>query len=204
MVNAPHENFDEHATWLLIRQGDKQAFLLLYDHFFHYLLSIGIRISNNPPVAKDACQEFFINLWEKRHSLPDVRNIRGYLYRGYKNQLSKLILQSGYTTNTSFDTEIEFNGLWTISPEADWISREETQKKLAALVNAFKKLPQRQRELLYLRYYAGLSTESIGEKTGLSSRSIYNQVHIALNKLRNTLSNDGNKNLRNYFFLFFC
>lgn len=198
------ENFDEQIAWARVREGDKKAFLLLYSNFFHFLVSIGIRISNDSAVAKDACQEFFIRLWEKRQSLSDVRNIKGYLYRGYKNQLIKMILQNGKNASSSFDMELEFSQHWTVSPEADLIHNEEGKRKMTLLINAFKTLPPRQRELLYLRYYAGLSTEAIVEQTGLSIRSVYNQIHIGLNKLKATLSKGGSKNFRNYFFLFFC
>ncbi|MHA4811692.1 RNA polymerase sigma factor [Flavitalea flava] len=198
------ENFDEQLAWSRVREGDKESFLLLYNNFFHFLVSIGIRISNDPAVSKDACQEFFIRLWEKRQSLSDVRNIKGYLYRGYKNQLIKMLLQNGQNTSSSFDMELEFTQHWTVSPEADLIHNEEGQRKLTLLINAFKALPPRQRELLYLRYYSGLTTEAIVEQTGLSIRSVYNQIHIGLNKLKANLSKGGSKNFRNYLLIISC
>ena len=197
------DNFDEQAAWSRIRQGNKEAFLQLYEQFFHYLLSIGIRISGDPHAAKDACQDYFMYLWEKRNTLSDVRNIKGYLYRGYKNQLMKMIVKSGRAAGPSFETENDTPHLWTASPEADWIHIEDANKKLEALVRAFKILPPRQRELLYLRYYSAMPIDDIAGKTGLSIRSVYNQLHIAHNKLKTVLLNKSGKNFPGFLLLFF-
>jgi RNA polymerase sigma factor (sigma-70 family) len=203
MLQSPSESFDEQATWSLIRQGDKQAFLQLYEQFFHYLLSIGIRITNDPDAAKDACQEYFMYLWEKRNSLSEVRNLKGYLYRGYKNQLTKMLLKGRLTAVASFETGMETDEHWTQSPETEFIHAEDVNKQQGELVKAFKNLPERQRELLYLRYYALLSHTAIAERTGLSIRSVYNQIHIAQNRIKTALSKGVNKNMRFFFFLFF-
>jgi RNA polymerase sigma-70 factor (ECF subfamily) len=45
-------------------------------------------------------------------------------------------------------------------------------------------LPNRQRELIQLRYYEQLSCEEIALRTGLSLRTIYNKLHEGLKKLR--------------------
>lgn len=203
MLPSPPDSFDEQATWSLIRQGDKEAFLHLYEQFFHFLLSIGIRITSDPDVAKDACQDYFMYLWEKRDVLSEVRNLKGYLYRGYKNQLTKMLLNGRLTAITSFDAEMETAEYWTQSPETEFIQAEDVNKRLGELVKAFKNLPERQRELLYLRYYALLSPLAIAERTGLSIRSVYNQIHIAQSKIKTTLSKGTNKSMGFFFFLFF-
>ena len=55
-------------------------------------------------------------------------------------------------------------------------------KKL--LRNAVESLPERQRELVQLRFYEHMSYEEIAMKTSLSVRTVYNKLHEAIKKLR--------------------
>ncbi|MBN8850539.1 MAG: hypothetical protein BGO55_31490 [Sphingobacteriales bacterium 50-39] len=196
----PYETFDEQSAWTLIRQGDKAAFLQLYEHFFHYLLQIGIRISNDPHAAKDACQDYFLYLWEKRDTLSEVRNIKGYLYKGYKNQLVKMILKKGKTLSFSPEDD-DGQRSWEPGRETEAILSEEAREKRDLVIRAFKALPPRQRELVYLRYYAALPIEEIARATGLTLRSVYNQLHIAHNKLRESLNKKDRNSLGSIFLL---
>lgn len=53
-----------------------------------------------------------------------------------------------------------------------------------AVINA---LPARQRELIMLKFYEGLSYEAITQKTGLTHRTVYNKIHEALYKIKQRL-----------------
>jgi len=45
-------------------------------------------------------------------------------------------------------------------------------------------LPNRQKELIVLKFYEGLSYDEIVQKTGLSHRTVYNKIHEGLKKLK--------------------
>lgn len=65
-----------------------------------------------------------------------------------------------------------------------FIIEQEESKRILILKNAILDLPKRQRELIKLRYYHGLSYDEIAEKTQLTKRSIYNQIHTAIKSLK--------------------
>jgi RNA polymerase sigma factor (sigma-70 family) len=45
-------------------------------------------------------------------------------------------------------------------------------------------LPNRQKELIALRFYEGLNYEEIVQRTGLSHRTVYNKIHEGIKKLK--------------------
>jgi RNA polymerase sigma-70 factor (ECF subfamily) len=52
------------------------------------------------------------------------------------------------------------------------------------MLNIVNSLPARQRELITMKFYEGLQYDAIVEKTGLTHRTVYNKIHEALNKIR--------------------
>lgn len=58
---------------------------------------------------------------------------------------------------------------------------DEQKRKLASVI---EKLPKRQKEVLYLRYYEGLSTEETAAIMSLSVNSTYVLLSKALNYLK--------------------
>ncbi|MDB5275708.1 MAG: polymerase sigma factor, sigma-70 family [Ferruginibacter sp.] len=52
------------------------------------------------------------------------------------------------------------------------------------LIHHLNHLPARQKELIILKFYEGLSYEEIVQQTGLAPRTVYNKMHEALKKLK--------------------
>ena len=57
----------------------------------------------------------------------------------------------------------------------------------AALLDAVHRLPQRQREVVVLRYYSDLSEQQIADALGIAPGSVKAHAHRALTTLRTTL-----------------
>jgi RNA polymerase sigma factor (sigma-70 family) len=64
------------------------------------------------------------------------------------------------------------------------ISKEEEILVRRNLIRVLKKLPQRQREAIYLRFYHNLPYETIASMMDMNYQSILNLVQRALNSLR--------------------
>ena len=58
------------------------------------------------------------------------------------------------------------------------------KKKEEDLKEAIADLTPRQREVIYLKYFEGLSTDELAEILQIRAQSIYNLVHDALENLR--------------------
>lgn len=70
------------------------------------------------------------------------------------------------------------------TPEENLIQKDEQDHLSRILLQHINELPSRQKELITLRFYEGLSYDEIVQKTGLTHRTVYNKIHEALKKLK--------------------
>lgn len=66
--------------------------------------------------------------------------------------------------------------------------REQTLRETAnRFSEVLNKLPKRQKEIIYLRFYQDLEIPEIVEVMEINAQSVYNLIHKALSNLRNPL-----------------
>jgi RNA polymerase sigma-70 factor (ECF subfamily) len=76
----------------------------------------------------------------------------------------------------------EFDVLLSYQVWQEALDLEEQKKE--DLKEAIANLTPRQREVIYLKYFEGLSTRELAEILQIRAQSIYNLVHDALENLR--------------------
>ena len=181
---------EDDLLWQGLTAGNMDHLLALYKKYYHALLFIGIKEVRDAQLAKDAIQQHFMYLWEKRESLGAAKNIKAYLVTSYLRQLSADWKRTQRSTKlhvawTNFAQEIP------ASPEESLIAKDQNQHLSKRLLHYINGLPARQKELILYRFYEGLSYDEIAQKTGLTHRTIYNKVHEALKALRLELEDTG-------------
>lgn len=167
--------------WMKVIEGDKDALAFIYNRYFHSLFSYGARFNPDESLIKDCIHDLFVSIWLGRERLSVTDNIRYYLMASLKRKISghmqKGVLQQLFDNDTS---PANFTGSHEdviIGRQAD----QERRQKLAAVMN---KLPRRQQEILYLRYYEGFDTKETAEIMSLSVNSTYVLLSKALNFLK--------------------
>ena len=175
-------NSDE-ELWKGLLSGDQELFLALYNKYYHTLLFIGLKEIKDAQLVKDAIQQLFLYLWEKRGNIQTANNVKSYLVTSFLRKLSddwkkttrisKLqVVSSDYTTETP------------LTPEECLIKKDEQHRSFEMLQSYLNELPARQKELIFMKFYEGLSYDEIVQQTGLSHRTVYNKIHEALKKLK--------------------
>ena len=175
-------NSDE-ELWKGLLSGDQELFLALYNKYYHTLLFIGLKEIKDAQLVKDAIQQLFLYLWEKRGNIQTANNVKSYLVTSFLRKLSddwkkttrisKLqIVSSDYTTEMP------------LTPEECLIKKDEQHRSFEMLQSYLNELPARQKELIFMKFYEGLSYDEIVQQTGLSHRTVYNKIHEALKKLK--------------------
>ncbi len=169
--------------WLGLRQGDKEMFLALYKKYYHTLLFIGLKEMKDAQLVKDAIQQLFLYLWEKRETIQEADNVKSYLVTSFLRKLTadwKKSKQSG-----------ALQVVWSSNPEdpqpdplEKLIRKDEQSHLFKLLMEHINELPNRQKELIVLKFYEGLTYEEIVQRTGLSHRTVYNKIHEGLKKLK--------------------
>jgi RNA polymerase sigma factor (sigma-70 family) len=185
-MNQPAFDTDS-LCWERLLTGDKNALYELYTKYYHTLLFIGLKHIPDSDLVKDVIQQQFLYLWEKRGSLMEARNVRSYLIISFLRRLTSDWVKSRRTITL----EVAWSKKEEEYVEASWEEHliikdgsEAISKNLMAVINA---LPARQRELIILKFYEGLSYDAITQKTGLTHRTVYNKIHEALHKIKQQL-----------------
>ncbi len=164
-------------------EGDKDMFLALYRKYYHNLLFIGLKEIKDADLVKDAIQQQFLYLWEKRNTIQPADNVQAYLVSSFLRKLTS----DWKRAERADKLQVAWNSATELplpTPEESLILKDEQQQLCRLLMEHVKALPARQKELIMLRFYEGLSYDEIVQKTNLTHRTVYNKIHEALKKLK--------------------
>ena len=142
-----------------------------------YFYRIAYYILESEADAKDTVQELYLKLWNLRDHLEMIRNPKAYGTLLVKNLCIDRIRRARPSEPLPDAAALE--------PPAD--RAMEAREELRQVRVAIGRLPVKQRELLRMRVFEGLSYEEIGRKTGLTPLNIRVQVSLARKKLKQSL-----------------
>lgn len=158
-------------------------FLALYRKYYHSLLFIGLKEIKDACLVKDAIQQQFLYLWEKRETIQEAKNVRAYLITSFLRKLTSDWKKLEKTGNLQVAWS-NHSGEPLPTPEESLIAKDGQKQLYKLLMYHINALPARQKELIILKFYEGFTYEEIVQKTGLAHRSVYNKIHEALKKLK--------------------
>lgn len=139
-------------------------------NFFRYRVGDG-------PIAEDLTADTFERAWKKRHRYRhDIASFSTWLYTiarrvvidYYRRVQPQTSLENAHHLASGIDPEVG----------AQW------QLDFERLTLLLSRMEARDRELVALRYGAGLTNRSIADLTGLSESNVAVILHRALKKLR--------------------
>jgi len=182
LISASTHSEDK-VLWQAFKQGDENAFTILYHKYIRVLYSYGKKLIADEEAVEDIVQDLFIDLWQSRSRLADVESPKFYLFRALRRRIHKSL--SG---NRSHDQRWENldEGIHpvTLPKEYEIIEAESFQKQKDELNIWLKNLPERQYEVLMLRYYQDFSYAEISEILSINEQSVRNLLQRAVLKLR--------------------
>jgi RNA polymerase sigma-70 factor (sigma-E family) len=159
-------------------EPQQQAPLTLEDLYRTHrmrLVRLAILLVDEPATAEDVVQEAFTGLYRNWRNLRDSAAAIGYLRTAVVNG-SRSVLRRRKTAR-------EYNPPHQVNARS-----AESLAMLSAehqgVVNALSPLPPRQREVLVLRYYGGLSEAEIAEAAGISKGTVKSTASRALEALQ--------------------
>jgi len=165
----------------LLTKGDKSAFDSLFRGYYTSLCRFALTISGNEMLAEEVVQNVFVRLWEKRKSIEQPDNVKGYLFRSVYNESLWLIKKQ------QSQRDLESN--YVLHPP-DALASEEHQQWEAfrpLIQTAIDQLPQKCRHIFLMRRQEGLTNVEIAEYLGVSVKTVEGQMTIAVKKLREDL-----------------
>jgi len=158
--------------------GDLDAFDQIMRLHQKQVLMTALRLLGNMEDAQDAAQETFLRLYKSMNLLPDVVEMKSWLYRVTVNICNDVHRQRGRRKTEPL------TGLDPLSshpdPEKAWSEVERGQLVEMAL----KTLPEKERAAVVLRDVQGLSTREVAEILGSSEVTVRSQISVARGKLK--------------------
>lgn len=149
-----------------------------YADLFHW----GMRLRADRDFVKDCIQEVFVNLWAMQESIRSVDNVRSYLLVVLKTRILRELSTKHNTRQVTLTDEYSFSV--EFAADIQLIDEEHEIYQIRKLEHGINHLPDRQKELIYLRFYQDLSFEQIADVMHLGRQSVYNLLQKSLNSLR--------------------
>ncbi len=179
---------DDISIWQSLKQGSDTAFRAIYSSNYNCLYEYGFRIVPDEEMVKDCIHDLFVKIWNNKANLGSVRSIRPYLLVSLRSIIYNRIKANNRRKLTLFDSNTEQNFAMVFSAESEYIKKEEVYQQSLLLINALNQLTSRQKEAIFLRYFAGLEYEEIADILGITVKASYKLVARALALLREQMN----------------
>lgn len=164
-----------------LRAGDAGALTDIYHAYWEGLFLAAYNLLKDREAAEDIVQDIFISLWLKRETLEIHTALGAYLYTATRYQVFKVI-REGRKRVFVFD-DIE-ERIWGEAGAENRLYQKDLQQKVKQVV---EELPEKCKEIYLLSREAQLSHKEIAERLGLSTKTVENQLTIALKRIRGSL-----------------
>lgn len=177
---APNSGWaEERDLWRDFQSGDRAAFECLYHSHIQPLISYGGKITPNRNLVQDCIQDLFVELWESREKLAPANSVKHYLFKALRYKLIRHLQRDQNETlqETQFPVQYE-------NAESAWLLSETALLHSQRLNAALDRLPKRQKEAIYLRYFQELSNEEVAQVMGVNYQSACKFIYTALKSLR--------------------
>lgn len=161
---------------VLLMENDRLAFETIYNKYWSKLYISAYNVLRDREASEDIVQEVLVNLWIKRSFLK-IDSLNSFLYASVRNQVFKVI-RSGKIRQ---DRIIEMQELIVDNDAEEHLINEDISRLLE---QGISELPLKCRKIFVLSRKDHLSTKEIASYLGISSKTVENQLTIALRRLR--------------------
>ena len=166
-----------------LRASNQEAFRHLFEKYQPILFRNVLHTLRDADAAHDIVQEAFLRLWNHRASLQPNLPLLAYLFRISRN----LVLD--YAKHRTVRRKLEADTAHRLQPveddPAESLQLSMLEEKVSEVVRM--KLPTRCREIFLLSRMEGMSNAEIGERLGISTKTVENQITRGLKALRKYL-----------------
>ncbi|AGA77593.1 RNA polymerase sigma factor [Echinicola vietnamensis] len=179
-----YEGLNDTQLWKLISADDRKAFGYSFTLYSKDLFRYGQKFTGARQVVEDSIQDVFLDLWHKRKTTNIEQSIKFYLFTAFRREiirkLSKLRQQEpmDYFAPEQLLEASHMEGI---------ILQQGKNESNQQLYKAIRNLSERQREAVYLRFFANLNYKEISGMMGISVEALYNLIFKSIKILKESL-----------------
>ena len=165
-----------------VAQGDRNAFLALYDRHVARVYALAARMLGDRASAEEVTQDSFLKVWTRARAFTPSRGtlLSWLLTITRNNALDRIRLESrrpAVSEASLLDLEDGRPGL-----QAPGSGSEEARWR--TLRFALAELPDGQRQVIELAYYHGLTHSQMAEVLGLPLGTVKTRIRLGMERLR--------------------
>jgi len=186
MLKADHEYVHDNDVilWDSFRNGDDQALTSIYNAHIQALFQYGSKLSLDKDFVMDCIHDLFVDMIQHRNTVGSTDNIRYYLIRSLRHKILRSLKRQklGLFSDEPFLLEAEF--------DEQHHEYETNQHQRRRLREALNQLPERQKEVIYLRYIMDFKNEEIAQIVDISYQAVRNTLYKAIEFLRKNMTKE--------------
>ena len=167
-----------------LKAGHPSALGILYDRYANLVYRLALRILANPQEAEDLTQEVFLTLWRSNTYNPARGSLSSFLTILTRSRAIDKLRSRG--------TKLKFLQRWSQMMDNETFSPTPFEsvslnQRSQYVRNALAQLPEKQRQVLEMAYYDGLSQSEIAKQLDKPLGTIKTWARQGLLKLRQNL-----------------
>jgi RNA polymerase sigma-70 factor (family 1) len=170
--------YDEKEVLARLTAGDQDALTAIYTRHWQRLFISANNILKDKQACEDILHDIFLNLWLKREILNIQESLQAYLFMATRYQVFRYIKNNASIREDLFENLEE--RLLTTQPD-NILQQKEITGIIKEVVDA---LPEKCRVIYKMSREQQLTHKEIAKQLNISSKTVENQLTIALRKLR--------------------
>lgn len=192
IIGFAKQSPEEEREWMAeVQAGDKKSLGKLYNRYNRILFGMIYKVLRNREESEDLLQEVFVQAWEKAEQYDPTRGtVYSFLVTMTRNKAIDRTRSKAYKNSRKDDHVINDDDFSlnlshnSPNPEEDMELHERAVKVREALGSLNKK----EREVLYISYFHGLSQTEISDKINIPLGTVKYRMRQGMIKLREMLA----------------
>lgn len=193
MSSEPPSNYSEDENlnqtdadlFLRLQNGETDALAILYDRHAALVYGIALHLLTNTTEAEDLTQDIFLILTKKSTYDPRRGSLRTYLSILTRSRALDRLRTHTRRQQIRYQAVNEHEQVLSANPMEEAAQLERAQEVLEAL----EQLSTKEREVLRMAYYQGLSQAEIATRLSTALGTVKSRTRRGLLKLRQALTN---------------
>jgi len=185
--NPNTEHLSDHGLLALVARGDREAFARLYDMYAAPAYSLALRIVRDRDLAADVVQDAFMAVWRQASSFDSRRGQPStWILTLTHHKAVDTVRREQRRRADSLEDAADMGDTGPPVDEQAWqgVAREQVRRAMA-------RLPDPQREVLELAYFAGYTQSELAERLALPIGTVKSRTFAAMSSLRQLLAAAG-------------
>lgn len=168
------------------KSGDKSKFEIIYletsNKLYNYIFSLSDSLNNEDCI--ELLQDTYIQVNSKIDTLKDSKAFISWMFMIARNKTLRYLEKKKKEVLLSEEGQGIFES--QLETDVDLLPEEilDNKEKQRMILDILDSLPEEQKEVIYLRYYNGLSVKQIAEKLNISDGTVKSRLNYGRKKIQ--------------------